>query len=128
MGLQIVRLIGTTDSSGDVTVNHTTTVQGLLYMVEWIDGDLADGNDAVLSVQSVAGESAAATTLLTLTNANSDARYYPRALTHDDTGTALTGTAGGDRVAPVVSGVPRLVISSGGDTKTGGCVLYIVTP
>ena len=128
MGLQIVRLIGTTDSSGDLTVNYTAQVLGWLDMVEWIDGDLADGNDAVISAQSVPGESAAATTLLTLTNANADARYYPRALTHDETGTALTGTAGGDRVRPVIAGIPRLVIASGGDTKTGGCLLYIVTP
>lgn len=121
MAIDIIRLTGTTDSGGDATINHTTTVNGLLYMVEWIDGDLTDGVDAVLSIQSVPGNSAAATTVLTLTNANSDARYYPRELESGNTGSALTTYA-----IPLVAGVPRLVISSGGDTKSGGCVLYVI--
>ena len=111
-----MRLYGTTDGSGNATVNGEAPVNGCaLYAVRWIDGDLADGVDAVISTQ---GADASAT-LLTLTNANDDATYYPREATCDN-----TGTADGDTTLPFMQGTPRLVISSGGDTKSGGCILY----
>lgn len=115
-----IRLTGTTDTNGDLTVNATQPVFGLLYAVRWVDGDFADGVDAVISTQ---GHEAAAT-LLTLTDANNDAWYYPRDLVHSATGGALTGAAGGDRALPLMVGIPRLVVSSGGSTKTGSCILY----
>lgn len=118
--LKEIRLNATTDGSGDATTNATTPVCGRLFAVKWIDGDLADGNDAVISVQG----HEASKTLMTLTDANVDALYYPRDLVHDATGTALTGTQGGDRGLPLMVGVPRLVVASGGDTKTGGCILF----
>lgn len=124
-GLDIIRLIGTTDGSGDLTVNHTTTVQGTLYMVEVIDGTFDDGVDWTITVQGVPGEQSAATTLLTLTDSNNDARFYPRVAVHGPTGTALTATAGGDNVEPIVSGTPRLVVAQGGNAKTGGVILYV---
>ena len=113
-------LMGITSTAGGVTISGERSVLGRLYEVKWIDGDLADGVGAALS--AVGG--VVDTTLLTLTAANSDAVYRPRAVVHDATGTALTGTAGGDREMPVIDGVPTLVIASGGDTKTGGCIIY----
>jgi len=115
-----ILLEGTCSTGGDLTVNATTAVFGFLYAVRWIDGDFTDGVDAVISTQN----HAAAETVLTLTDANNDATYYPRALVHSEAGAALTGTAGGDRTLPFMVGVPRLVVSSGGDTKTGGCILF----
>lgn len=122
MRLQEMRLIGTTDASGDVTINGETGVFGRLYAVEWIDGDLTDGVDAVLSCQST--PSGVAQTILTLTNANADAWYFPRAVVHSEAGAALTGTSGGDREMFLLTGKPRLVIASGGDTHTGGAIIY----
>lgn len=127
MGMDIVRLIGTTDSGGDLAVNHTTTVVGLLYAVEWIDGTFDDGVGFTLTAQGVPGEQSAATSLLAVSN-NNDARYYPRAIPHGPTGTALTATAGGDNVLPVIAGTPRLVVAAGGNAKTGGVILYIIKP
>jgi len=115
-------LTGTTSTAGAATINDTSAILGRLYAVEWIDGDLADGIDAVLTAQNTA--SAVAQTLLTLTDANSDDWYYPRDVVHDLTGGALTGTSGGDRELPVINGVLRLVIASGGSEKTGGCIVY----
>lgn len=120
--LKSVRLNATTDALGDATTNDTLSRYGELYAVEWIDGTFDDGVGAVLSVQNT--ESGVAYTLLTLTAANDDAWYYVRRLQHDETGTALTGTAGGDRTRPIIDGTLRLVVSAGGDTKTGGAVVY----
>lgn len=115
-------LTGTTNGSGVLTLDGPTAVAGRLIAVEWIDGSLADGVDAVISCVNTS--SGVNQTLLTLTNANDDAWYYPRALVHDATGTALTGTAGGDREMLIMNGTPRLAITSGGNAKTGGCILY----
>lgn len=120
--LKLVKLYGTTATGGGLTVTAETAVRGLLHAVEWIDGDLADGVDAVLSV--VRDDNAPDYTLLTLTNANDDAVYYPRVLMHGTDGAALTGTSGGDREKPIVNGKLKLAITNGGDAKTGGAIVY----
>lgn len=122
MTLHDVRLVGATDASGDKTLTAPSGVFGYLEAVEWIDGDLTDGVDAVLSVTET--PSGVDQTLLTLTNANDDAWYRPRHVVHSEAGAALTGTSGGDRARPLINGKLKLVISSGGDTKTGGCIVY----
>lgn len=91
---------------------------GLLYKVEWVDGDLADGVDATLSVTSTSG---VVETLLTLTNANDDAVYYPQILVADNTGTATTFYT-----PQLVYGVPKLVVASGGDTKSGKLLMHLL--
>jgi len=123
MKLHTLPLFGTTDASGDLTVMATIPSSGLLQAVEWKDGDLADGVDAVLSVTS--NDSGVDSTLLTLTNANNDAWYYPRAAAHDNTGTGVTYDGTNEIYVPmVISGTLKLVVSSGGDTKSGGAVVY----
>lgn len=121
-----VILTGTTDASGDVTITAEQPFHGKLLAVEWVDGDLADNNTAVLSVirtpsgvdqqihEQAAGEG------------DDDGWYYPRAAAHDLSAVGLTYD--GTRVVPVhvvVAGYLKLVIASGGDTKTGGCVVYL---
>ena len=121
--IEEIRLIGTTETDGTLTVNADRSVAGLLHAIQWVDGDLADGVDAVVSVQ---GHDNMATVLSTLTDANSDALIYPRAPVHDLAGVGLT--LDGTRVAfdcPLVVGTPRLVVASGGDAKTGGCILFV---
>ena len=109
------------DGSG----NNTATIPafGLLHAVEWVDGDFADGVDSVLSVTNT--DSGVDSTLLTLTDANIDAWYYPRVALHDTAGAAVTY----DGTRPiygrfVVNGTLKLTVTSGGDTKTGGAVVY----
>jgi hypothetical protein len=115
--LKSVRLLGTTGTGGTAAVAAKSSILGWLVAVQWIDGDLADGVDAVLS--SVYTPSGVDQTLLTLTDANSDAWYYPRTLEHGATGSALA-----TYTLPVIEGTLSLAISSGGDTKTGGCIVY----
>lgn len=111
----------TTDGSGAASVDFDFAITGGLYAVEWVVGTMDATVDVTLSVQ---GGPAGAKTVLTLTNAAASARYYPRDVMHDATGTALTGTSGGDRTLPVIDGKPRVVIAQGGAAKTGTLVLY----
>jgi hypothetical protein len=122
MALRWIKLTGTTATGGGLTVTAVSRCAGKLHAVEWIDGDFADGVDAVLSV--VRDDTAADYTLLTLTNADNDAVYYPRVIIHSEAGAALTGTSGGDRAQPIINGILKLAVTSGGDAKTGGCIVY----
>jgi hypothetical protein len=116
------KLIGTTDASGDLTLTgEMSPAGGLLYAVEWVDGDLADGVDAVLSCFRTG--SSVNQTLLTLTDANDDKWYYPRVDTHDN-----TGTANGGADYAIINGILKLVISSGGNAKTGGAIVWYWKP
>lgn len=122
--IEQVKLYGTTAADGSLTVQSNVNVLGSLVAVEWIDGDLADGVDAVLSC--VRNDNAADVTLLTLTNANNDAWYYPLASAHDNAGAGITYDGTNEiYVNQVVNGQLKLVISSGGDTKSGGCIVYV---
>lgn len=119
--IKIIKLIGTTAAGGGVTVTGDSIV-GKLISVQWVDGDLADGVDAVLSVVN----SEHTQTLLTLTDANSDAWYYPRTPIHTNAGAAITYD--GTRVVYdkyIVAGKLQLAITSGGDTKTGGAYVFV---
>lgn len=116
-----IMLIGTTDASGNATIYAELTKPGRVYCVEWIDGTLDNGVDAVLSNVGPNFD----TTILALTDANNDARYYPREQVCGNTGSGLT--LDGTRLMvdmPLVSGRLKLAISSGGETKTGGCRVY----
>ena len=114
--LNVTDLRLTTNGSGVGTANADLPIRGLLYAVEWVDGDLADGVDSVISVQNGPG---GAVTLLTLTNANVDTMYYPRELEQDNTGGNLATYA-----MPLIFGIPRCTIAAGGSVKTGGPLLY----
>lgn len=114
-----IKLMVTTiaDQSGSATA--TQAVSGWLELVDWIDGDLVDGVDAVLSVTNT--PSGVDHTLLTLTNANADAVYYPRRVVDTTAGGAAAGVY--DRF--YVAGTLKLSVTDGGASKTGGCVVYI---
>lgn len=113
--LETLKLYGITASDGTLTVDADEPITGTLYAVQWIDGSFADGVDAVLSC---AGD--VTNTILTLTNANDDKLYFPRLLVQDNAGADVAG----QYTYPLLSGKPKLAVTSGGDTRNGGCVLY----
>ena len=117
--LEVIRLAVTTDSSSADTVSSEQPVVGFVEKCEWQDGTLADGVGATLSV--VGTEDGVDRTLLTLTDANNDAVYFPRELEDDNTGSALT-----THTRQAISGYLKLVISSGGAAKTGGMTVFIL--
>jgi hypothetical protein len=110
-----------TDASGDSVVQSGQALLGKLYAIEYRPGSIVTG--ATVTVTCVGD---AAKPLLTKANAGTaDSWYYPRDLVHGVAdGAALTGTAGGDRSLPILNGYPKVVVGSGGDTKTGSLILY----
>jgi len=114
-----IKLYGTTDDTGALTITLGHKVVGLLAGVQWIDGDLADGVDAVISVDM--DDDAADLTLLTLTNADSDAWYFPKVTADSNAGTEIAT----EFVEQIVNGKLKLVITSGGSGKSGGCIVYV---
>lgn len=120
MAILSARLDVTTIANGTGSVTYALSNQNrLLYAVEWIDGTFDDGVDAAL--KCVETESGVDQTLLTLTNANNDAWYYPRTTEDDEAGAALT-----TRGMLVVNGDLKLEVTNGGNAKTGGCIVYYV--
>jgi hypothetical protein len=106
----------TTDAGGDGTAETDDAIFGLLFSVQWVDGDFDDGVDATLDVTG--NPTGVDKTLLTLTNANNDKEYFPRELQHDNAGGDLTSHDYG-----VINGKLKLTVSAGGNAKTGGALV-----
>jgi hypothetical protein len=124
MMLYTVKLTVTTDGSGDGTAT-SNAIQGTLYAVQWIDGDFANGVDGTFTVTGT--DAAVDYTILTLTDANDDAMYYPREQLQTSAGAGATydGTNEIYGVEPPIVGKVKLTVAQGGATKTGGAVLFI---
>lgn len=119
MTLKDIKISVTSASDGTGSTTSDVAVFGYLEAVDWIDGDFSNGVDAVLSVTKTA--SGTDHTLLTLTNADDDAVYYPRRV-HDTTAGAAA-TALYTRF--LVAGTLKLTVAAAGSVKTGGCVVYV---
>lgn len=111
----------TTNGSGAATVTGTASIFGALYAIEYRPDTTLTG-----ATVTVTCEADASKPLLTKANAGtSNAWFYPRDLVQAvANGADLTGTSGGDRGLPILNGYPKVVIASGGATKTGSLILY----
>lgn len=114
MCLKRERISVTVDASGDGTTT-TRALLGKIFAVHWNIGTCAAGVDVTLAVVN----SETTNTILTLTDANASALYYPRHAMHGATGSALTATAGGDNTMPLLAGALKVTIAQGGVSKTG---------
>ena len=112
----------TTNGSGAATVNAELSVLGKLYAIEYQPGTIATGATLTITCE----DGVYSKPLLTKANAGtSNVEYYPRDLVNAVAdGSALTGTSGGDRVQPFLSGKVKVVIASGGNTLTGKVIVY----
>lgn len=118
--MKIVKLPFTTDSAGAATVTFDITdpVDGLVYAVQVINGT----SDSTAGVTVTVEEGDLSIPVLVVANVDADKMYYPRVLENLNTdGTNLT-----THTIPVAIGQPKLVVATGGDTKTGAVVLYIL--
>lgn len=105
----------TTNASGDVT-GFTDARSGRILSIAYVIGTFAAGVDLTITVEST-GEA-----ILTLTNANASANYYPRVGVHDAVGAAALYAAGGTALRePVTIAQDRvkIVVAQGGNVLTG---------
>ncbi len=118
--MSVIRFDVVTNGSGAYVGTSVVSNPALLYGLDWVDGTLDDGVDATLTlVQPAPGD--ATKTLLTLTDANSDATYKPRVVEHDAVGAALA-----TRTLPLVHGTLTLTVGSGGSAKSGAMFVYLI--
>jgi hypothetical protein len=114
-----IRINVTTDGSGDATATATESCVGVLYAVQLVDGDLADGVDLTLTCE----KEDLSIPLLVAADWNSDKMVYPRVLKNLNTdGTTISG----QYEMPLFFGYAKAVIAQGGATKTGAVVCYVV--
>ncbi len=94
---------------------------GKLYAIEYQPGTTDNGATIVVACVGVGTKP-----LLTKATAGTAvAWFYPRDLVNAVAdGAALTGTAGGDRTCPILSGVITVTVASGGDAKSGKVIAY----
>ena len=107
-----------TNGSGAVTA-YSPYISGYLESVQYVKDDYADGVDFTITAEAT-GEN-----IWTDTNINASEVVRPRAPVHSTAGVAATydGTRTvNDRIALARDRV-KIVIASGGDTKTGSFVI-----
>lgn len=105
----------TTDGSGAATA-YSPRIRGRLNSIHYVKTDFADGVDFTITDETT-GES-----LWTDTNINTSEIVRPRAPVMDQSGAARLYASGGTAVSDQITlGATRIkiVIASGGDTKTG---------
>ena len=124
--LRKVELYGTTNTSGALTVNSTSRVLGALEAVRWIDGAFTDNVTATLSF---VGDGIVPDTDLIVWGAgeaDNDGLFHGYTIVKD-TGAATVTYDGTNEIyeRQIVDGQLKLVVAAGGDTKAGGCVVYI---
>jgi len=112
-----MRLYGTAAADGSLTVNGERSISGLLVAVKYLDTSFAVGADIVISCQGADGVN---TNLLTITNGDASAIYYPRVAAHTIAGVAETPV---DQYQ-LLEGTPRMVVAAGGNGGVGGVILY----
>ena len=118
-----MRIPFTTDVNGDVVADGGRSVLAYVVAVLYDRGDIDTGAD--IDISSVNG-SLVTENILETTNINTaDLLLYPRRLLQDNTGSALTGTAGGDRGRYLLVGTPRVTVDEGGATKSGAIILIL---
>jgi hypothetical protein len=108
-----------TDSGGNATVVGSA-VLAKLFAIEYKPGSIVTGATLTLTCEGDTSKALFSKAGMGTTNVV----YYPRDVVHDNAGTALTGTAGGDRIQPLMTGFPKVVVSGGGNIMSGELILY----
>lgn len=124
MGVRKFTVPVTTNGSGAATA-YSPYLSGYISSVQYVKTDFADGVDFTITAEAT-GEN-----IWTDTNVNAAEVVRPRAPTHSTAGVAALYAAGGtavnDRIALGRDRV-KIVIASGGDTKTGTFVITVEDP
>ena len=114
MGYQVIPI--TVNASGAGSASVTLPGSPLLYGIQYVKNNYADGVDMTLTTSN----SVIASTLLTITNMNSAASYYPRVDSCGATGSALSQN---NTMYPLM-GTVTITIAQGGNATSGTFVLW----
>lgn len=118
--MRYATLTYTTAADGSATV-YGDAIYSEVCAVDYLPGTTDTGATITLTSEGLVST----TLLVKATAGTSNTRFYPRALVHKaEDGAALTGTAGGDREEPLAFGTLKLVVASGGNTKSGSVVVH----
>jgi hypothetical protein len=124
---EVILKLSTHVSDGTATTLAEHAILGELYAVEYHPGTIDTGATLTITCQGNKLTSAVAEkpVLAKATAGTSISWYYPRDLVHGVAdGVALTGKDGGDREKPVLNGVIKAAIASGGNSKVGYVIVY----
>jgi len=103
-----------TDASGDA-IGYTPNVTGRVLGIRYVKTDYANGVDFTITALAT-GEA-----IMAGTDVNASASFYPRVGVTDAAGAAATldGTRLARDAVHVANDRVKIVVASGGDTKTG---------
>ena len=124
---EVILKLSTHVSDGTASTLAEHAILGELCAVEYHPGTIATGATLTITCQgnNLTGTVAEKPILTKATAGTSISWYYPRDLVHAVAdGAALTGTDGGDREKPVLNGVIKATIASGGNSKLGYVIVY----
>lgn len=111
----------TTAADGSATA-YTPRIAGKIHSVQYVKTDFADGVDLTITAEAT-GES-----ILSKSDVNASAVFYPRAATHAQDGSAALYASGGvgvlDKIA-LASDRVKIVVASGGNAKTGAIHILV---
>ena len=115
MYIQRIAVPAVTDAGGNATV-YSESITGVILGIVYVKTDFTDGVDVVVTAETTAQP------IVTMTDVNASAVFYPRSATHDVTGAPAVFAVGGAAVrepVPVANERVKFVVSSGGNTKSG---------
>jgi hypothetical protein len=113
----------TTAADGSATAYSDPVDYGQLSQIRYVKTDFADGSTITITAEAT-GE-----TLWVESNVNASATRAPRQATHSTAGAASLYAAAGAAVTDkitIASDRIKIVIASGGNTKTGTFILLLV--
>jgi hypothetical protein len=105
----------TTDGSGNGT-GYTPNVTGKVLTIRYVKTDFADGIDFVATLEAT-GEA-----ILTATDCNASASFYPRVPVDDEAGADALFASGGTKLRDAVVAANdrvKIVVAQGGASKSG---------
>lgn len=116
------RISVTTDGSGDGSTTLAAPVTpGVVMAIDYLPGSIVTGATITITDEVPGGGSL--TLLVKASAGTSNVRFYPRVLKNLNTdGSTITGQYD----MPLVVGKLKLLVASGGATKTGAVVVHLM--
>lgn len=107
----------TTDGAGAATAYSEYIQQGIILDIDYIKTDFSDGVDFDITIEGRGVE------LVDADNVNASQTFTPRQIAHLNTSSATV--TGAQEPIPVFNDRVKIVVASGGATKTGQFVIYV---